>query len=353
MRSLRLTIAAVLGIAVGVASARDACDLTMRPIGMVALPEGTQIEGTTFGGISGIDYDPRQNRWYLVSDDRSAGTKLFTAKIDLDAQALRAMTLEAVVTITNPAAIDAESLRFDPWRRRLLVAGEGEAQRGWGPWMGWVDLRGRWRQAWPLPRELAPDARSGPRANRSLEGITFASRKHLFVAMEAPLLQDGEPPNTRMGADVRFTQLTTSGRVVAQYVYRLEPAREHADGESSDNGVSEVLALDDRRLLVLERSGVMHSPTRFTFHTRLYCADVSAATNVLDFATLVGRDYVRATKRLLIDFDTFAGIEVGNLEAMGWGPRLAQHRSLLLATDNNLLPGVATQFIAIEVGSAR
>jgi hypothetical protein len=44
----------------------------LRLIGETRLPHRLRFEGTTVGGLSGLDYDPARDLWYAVSDDRSA-----------------------------------------------------------------------------------------------------------------------------------------------------------------------------------------------------------------------------------------------------------------------------------------
>ena len=53
---------------------RASCPLRGRSrlLGERTLPHKLQFRGTTVGGFSGVDYDPRTGRYLLVSDDRSA-----------------------------------------------------------------------------------------------------------------------------------------------------------------------------------------------------------------------------------------------------------------------------------------
>ena len=43
----------------------------LRLIGEARLPHRLQFQGTTVGGLSGIDYDPVDDLYYLISDDGS------------------------------------------------------------------------------------------------------------------------------------------------------------------------------------------------------------------------------------------------------------------------------------------
>ncbi|NJE06878.1 hypothetical protein E3E36_12190, partial [Thermococcus sp. M36] len=47
------------------------------------VPHNLQFKGTTVGGLSGIDYDAKNNLYYIISDDRSAinAARYYTAKI--------------------------------------------------------------------------------------------------------------------------------------------------------------------------------------------------------------------------------------------------------------------------------
>ena len=101
------------------------------------------------------------------------------------------------------------------------------------------------------------------------------------------------------------------------------------------SGVSALIALDDGRLLVLERALVGAPSGMGIFRIRIYLADPSGATDVSGFDTgLAGRtDWTPAIKTLLWEH-TF-GLPVSNFEGMALGPRLADGtRSLLLVADN-------------------
>ncbi|MCZ3114931.1 esterase-like activity of phytase family protein, partial [Acinetobacter baumannii] len=88
--------------------------------------------------------------------------------------------------------------------------------------------------------------------------------------------------------------------VLAQYVYPLDaiPAAP-APGRSADNGVTEILAIDDNRLLTLERAGVQGADGTFTTYVRLYQIDIRGATDVRGLDRLAGASYVPVQKRLV------------------------------------------------------
>ena len=118
----------------------------------------------------------------------------------------------------------------------------------------------------------------------------------------------------------------------------------------ADNGVSEILALDPRHLLVLERSGVQDTDGDFHFRSRVYCAHISGASNVAGLPSLQGQAYLPMRKTLPIDFSGFGERNIGNVEGMALGPVLSNgHASLVFVTDNDFSARRRTQVIAMEI----
>jgi hypothetical protein len=114
--------------------------------------------------------------------------------------------------------------------------------------------------------------------------------------------------------------------------------------------VSEILALPDGRLLVLERSGAQQGDRSWRFTARIYVADVARATEVGEVASLKGARFEPAPKRLVFDFAGAGVAPVDNVEAMAWGRTLANgHATLIVASDDNFLPTQVTQFWVFEV----
>lgn len=355
-RAHKTTLVAAIAsvfIAAGGGHAAERCGSELQFIGAKAIPSGMRVDDDALGGISGIDYDPSSKLWYLVSDDRSehGPARFFTAAIRFDSQRVHSVALRKTQHFKT-SAFDAESIRMDGTGQGLLVAGEGDTANGFGTWLRRFDVQGQLLEEVRLPSFFTTSDQRGPRPNRSIEGIAFApDRRSLWIALETPLLQDGPAASVNQTSDVRLTRMTLAGEVLAQHGYRTDAASEHAVGESSDNGISEVLALSTTELLVLERSGVKNRDGEFRFHTRLYCADLAGATEVAAFDTLVGRSYRVAGKHLLMNFDTLP-VSAGNLEAMSWGPSLGNgRRSLVFASDNNFFTDAPTQLLFFSVRS--
>ena len=338
-------------------------------LGIDELPRTAGQGGAAVGGISGIDYDPVSDRWFLISDDKSefGRSRFWTAQISYDVDHPVRSAITATVTLVDDSgrafgapgqggeAADGEAIRYDPVNKSLLWASEGDERDGVGPSVRRISEQGVPLAKLALPDFFSrdPDHRSGPRPNLSLEGLTFASdNRSLWLSLEAPVVQDGKLASALEGAFVRLSRLSPSGaRILNQYAYRVEPIGPYPEGKLADNGVSEILSVDAHHLLVLERSGVEQADKDFAFRSRLYCASTKRATNVAGRQSL-GRMTFRSTaKRLAFDFSK-VGIRVGSVEGISWGRVLANgHMSLVVVTDNDFSRSRTNQVIAMDSGS--
>lgn len=344
----------------------------LRLIGEQRIAHRLLFQGTLVGGLSSIDYDSRSGTWIAASDDRSelGPARFYTARLEYDAGGFRAVTLDAVHTFRQadgsayPAlkqadprggeVADIEAIRFDPRGDGIWYASEGSDALGTGPFVKQAGGDGAYHSTLPLPAmfRATPDKTAGPRGNLSFEALAFApDGQSLWVGMEAPFYQDGPLANPERGAVSRFTQFERNGKVLAQYAYPIDRVQGHpAPGRFGDNGVSEMLVVDSRHLLVLERSGVQDATGRFAFFIRLYLVELGGATDIGALPALEGARYTPLKKRLLMDLNRAGLDKVDNLEGMSWGPVLANgHRSLVLISDDNFSPDEVTQLLAFEV----
>jgi hypothetical protein len=355
-RGRRLIAAALL--AIGGASPATAQALVER-VDQVTLDPAMFDAG--FGGISGIDYDRRKRRWVLLSDDRSdhAPARFYTVRIERRVSGWRIDKGRRVVLRdaggatfpkagTGQAGVDPESIRIAPDGRLVLWTSEGDVQAGFGPALRRSDRRGRLLDTVALPANLVldPAGKRGIRDNGTLEGMTHTPDGALWLAMEAPLIEDGSPARAGNAPLVRFTRMPP-GKATQQFAYRLDAVPLSQHGENADNGVTEILALDDRRMLVLERSGARNADGRFAFHCRLYLADFTLASDVADVDSLKDQAAGIAGKQLLLDFDTLPGDSLGNLEGMAWMP--GSRDRILLVNDNNFVAGEPTRLVMLAL----
>jgi hypothetical protein len=344
----------------------------LRFFGASTLPNDMQVDGTLVGGLSGLDYDPTSGFWAFVSDDRSehAAARFYLGSIELKGGAPEVTLLKSIPFTQEDGAPfpnakaggtvpDPEAIRFDPDGKGLWWTSEGDRKRGLSPFVRQTKRNGVELGSLPLPPRFTvhPDQELGPRNNNAFEGLSFTpAGDALWVAMESALYQDGPAATVDAGTVARFTKFDRAGKVLGQYAYPLDPIQAQSAGPGSDNGVSEILALDDDRLLVVERSGVNEGGLIWTLHIRLYEADAKDATNIADQDALAGDDYRPLKKRLILNLDTLPALgtaalrRIDNIEGASFGPDLPNgHRSLILVSDNNFNPLQVTQFLAFEL----
>ncbi len=355
------------------ASARTPESITsLRLIGEQRLPWRQRYRGTMVGGLSGIDYDAARGEWVLICDDRSEHNpaRYYRARLDYDQQSFRRVALTGVTTLLQAdgsaypskktfarrggAVADLETLRVDPRDGAIWYGSEGDVTLKLNPFVRQADANGRLRYELPLPPlfDVAVDQSSGPRNNQAFEGMSFTpDGASLWVALEGPLYQDGPAPTPAHGAISRITRFARDGTVLGQYAYALEPIpAAPGKGKNADNGISEILALSDTRMLVLERAGVQNDKGRYRNYVRLYEVETAGATDIAQVSTLTGASYAVMTKRLVLDLNQAGLRRVDNLEGMAFGPRLANgHASLVLVSDDNFNDKQVTQFLLFEV----
>ncbi|KQV87191.1 hypothetical protein ASD15_28535 [Massilia sp. Root351] len=344
---------------------------SLRFIGEQRIPLKQDFKGTSIGGLSGVDYDAASGNWLMASDDRSAinPARFYTARLDYDGSAFRSVHITAVDSFkqadgSNYPGVkefdarksgdvpDIESLRVDPLDGSIWYSSEGDRKRGFDPFVRHARRDGSYLGEARLPEMFRTSKEpKGPRDNLVFEGLSFApDGQSLWVSIEGPLYQDGPVPTPAAGGVSRITRLDRDGRMLAQYAYDMDaiPAAP-GPGRNADNGISEILALDQHRLLVLERSAVQDTAGAYKSYIRLYQMDTAGASDVRGLAALAGASYRPAAKRLVLDLNTL-GIPLDNFEAMSFGPKLPNgHDSLLIVSDDNFDKTQSTLLLLFEV----
>lgn len=365
-------LASLLATGCGGSSGDTPQSFGLRLIGQQTVSNAQMVDGTLVGGLSGLDYDIASGTWILISDDRSEKNpaRFYTARLQYDAAAFsgvqwlgstalrradgRAFPSRAAAQPGDEVP-DPEAIRFDPRDPgSLWWTSEGDRSLGLDPFVARADRAGVLQERLPLPAAFRVSATqaTGTRNNLAFEGLSFtADGASLWVGMEAPLYQDGPVPTPGTGAMTRLLRYDRNGRVAGQVAYPLDPIpATPAAGKNADNGLSELLALDDRRLLVLERAGVQGADDTYRNFIRLYEADLQDATDVNGTASLAAGGFVAARKRLVLDLNTLGLAKLDNVEGMAWGPLLANgNRSLVMVSDNNFNGTQITQLLAFEV----
>jgi len=302
------------------------------------IPKGMKLEGTTIGGLSGIDYDGQQ--FYIICDDPK-DPRYYTATIDIVDDKIKEVVFTSVRRLKDSVRyLDLESIRFDVERNQVVITSEGNISRAKDPAAFRVDAKGAITQ-FPLPLRYKANSNE-VRTNGVFEGLTIATdRKGYWFGMELPLVSDGPEPKlvpTKSPVRISYFDLEQD-RITREFGYMLGPVSKVPKEDFMVNGLSEMLALDAQRFLIVER-GYSSGLGQQGNTVKLFLANASNASNIVHLDHLINEEYVPATKELVIDLEDFrdrlTARTIDNIEGISFGPRLANgHRSLVLIADDN------------------
>lgn len=337
------------------------------------IPHDTRFQETQVGGLSGIDYDPKTDSYYIISDDRSGlqPARYYRAAIRLSGTRIDTVIFMEKTDLLGengrpyPSAkearnrtIDPEGIRYNPAANEVVWVSEGERIVN-AKDTALVDpevliaRNGKYAGRYLIADGAAMRLREfGARQNGSFEALTFSDQyKSLWVALEEPLYQDGPRADVEDGpALCRFFRYDVASRdLLAQYAYDLDPVA-YAPILSTAfrvNGITDILDAGNGRLLVVERS---FSTGRLPCTVRIFLAAPGSGSEVSKVASLKSDPSVKPmSKKLLLNLDTL-GIHIDNVEGITWGPALANgHRTLVMITDNNFQSFQKTQVFLFEV----
>jgi len=338
------------------------------------IPFNLKFKETTVGGLSGIDYDKKNDIYYFISDDRSAinPARFYTARIKTSEKGIDTVQFQDVKFLLQqngetfpsakqdlPHTTDPESMRFYPRTNQIIWTSEGERILKSDPpvlidpSINISDLDGKFVDTFSIPSILTMQAtENGPHQNGGLEGITFdPDFKTMYVTLEEPLYEDG--PLADVAPTKSWTRIfsydVSTKRSLAQYAYGLEPVARPANPPTAFkiNGISEILSLGNKKLLTVERS---FSTGNLTCTIKVFIADLSQATPVENIKSMKEKSPEQpVSKKLLLNMDDL-GIFIDNIEGVTFGPDLPNgHKTLLFVSDNNFIPLEKMQLLLFEV----
>lgn len=341
-------------LATALMAARPSSAAQFDLLGEAVVQRALQGSAAPVGGLSGLSCETATGRCFAISDDRSQFGPARIYELALELRGGRLAAAEAVAEITLRQAdgsafaydtIDPESLARTV-AGHWIVASEGRADSGLPAALLEFTGEGEWVGTVPLPRALRPREGAGIRHNQALESVAISpDGRWLFTATESALRQDGRAASPERGSPCRLLKIDlATRRVEFTYRYLTEPIAEAPEGDAfAVNGLVDLLALNGERLLALERSFTAGKGNT----VRLFMVDLS-----LSRARRGGRRAARlaVAKRLLLDIATL-GVAPDNLEAMAFGPMLADgRRTLLLLADDNFNPTVQrSQVLALAL----
>ena len=324
--------------------------------------------GSEIGGISGIAYDPREEVYHLLSDDRgiSGPARFFTATIDAEKLGtgddaigfIKVTPLKKEDGSSFPKnSLDPEGIVIHP-EGDFHISSEGDARRTIAPFVNRFSADGKQSGQLPVHRKYLPKKETGIRNNLAFESLTLTpDGASLVTATENGLIQDGPKADldTRSISRIIVYDLP-SAAVRAEYAYQVDsvPKAPIIPGQFRTNGLVELLAVDDAgTFLALERA---YSTGRGTT-VKLYEISTAGAKDIRNIPRLAdseGQLLIPSEelvgKTPLLDFALDLGIIPDNLEAMCFGPILADGKRLLVVvSDNNFNENQKTQVVFLKV----
>lgn len=338
----------------------------LRLLHKFTIPYNMPYNGTTVGGLSGIDYDSARNVFYLICDDRSEkqAARYYTAKVNeagVNFTAVNSLPMRngQPFPATKDMAPDPEAMRYNPHTDHLIWSSEGERIVTAkdtilkDPAIYEISRDGRFIDTFPIPAQLHMQAtNNGPRRNGTFEGLGFTpDGRYMFVSVEEPRYEDGPRAGLQdTTAWIRIIKYDLHTRQpVAQFAYKLASiAAAPIPGDGfAINGIPDILVISEQQLLIMERSfstGVKNCTIR------LFKADLSHATDISAVQSLqTDTRFTPVTKKALFNFESLHTY-VDNVEGMTFGPKLPNgHRSLICVADNNFSAAEETQFYIFEV----
>ena len=340
----------------------------LRFIGEYVVPYPLQYKSTTIGGLSGIDYDAKNNLYYIICDDGSKidPARFYTAKIAISNKGIDTVAFVGMTPLLQPngavydhAGVDPEAMRYNPKTDQLFWSSEGERTiKNNGavlkdPFVHITDLNGHYIDSFLLPANMhMHQTEAGPRNNGTFEGLAFdGNYKTLYVSVEEPVYEDG--PRAGAGDSTAWIRIlkfdAATKKPLAQYAYKIDAVVHPASPSNGFkiNGISDIMWVGENKLLTIERSFSTGYPNNTI---KVYLADLSKATDVTTIGSLKDNSSaIPVFKKLLLNMDSL-GSYIDNIEGVTFGPLLPnKHQSLLFIADNNFSATQKTQLLLFEV----
>ncbi len=332
--------------------------ISLSYLGEYDIPTGFRENGVEVGGLSGIEFDPSTGHYISISDDRSerAPARFYDLDIDVGADGLKGVTVLDHVTLKDkngqPFAfrtVDSESIRIG--KDGIYWSSEGDGKALLPPFVRVANRDGSFVRELSLPEGFAPtaDKSTGIRDNLAFEGLTFLAGGDLLVGTESALYQDGPMTTLTNGALARIIRYdATTGEQKAEYVYPISPIPQSPAkaGGWNDFGMSEILALDDRHGLSVERGYAQDIGNSVVINI----FDLDGATDVSAVPSLAKTDQriVPVRKTQVMDLRAL-GLAPDNIEGVTFGKARDGTDVLIFVADNNFNPTQKTQFFAFKI----
>lgn len=256
---------------------------------------------------------------YVVVNDKPLydGFDLFT--IDINYVTGEIVNVRKVKSLSSgyKGVRDGEGIAYFPPSNTVFISGEADNK------ILEYDMNGHL-----TGREiLLPSGVSIPVSNYGLESLTYNARTHRFwTTTESTLPQDGQQANSVNGIrnHLRLMSFDDNLQYVKTINYIMDEPLSTSQAKTYANGVSALCALDDGRLLVLEREAFIPKKLGGAWCVnRVYSVDTNSPTT----------GNAPAQKKLVAMWRTSFNLlhqDFANYEGMCVGPKLSDGRQVIV-----------------------
>ena len=333
--------------------------MTLESAGECALP--TSWMGRPLGGLSGLTR-VAGDLYYAVRDNGSQGA-LFTLRIGVDRATGAATNCEIVAETKLRGREDLEDVVWDAAAKRVWVCDEHDGSiRAFDPASGEESARvavPKVFDAFVFNRSfealsLRPDGREMWTCNEEAlnrrEAVGRTKHRVVPVAVDTPDVDDGPLSTRAHGSRIRLQKFVRADAAApwtpaGQWASDADSVGGAAFLDKARSGVSDLVCLDDGRLLVLEREmSVKKGGVLPTFRCRIYEVDFAGATDTSDLLCVTA-PAVRPVRKTRV---FGARTAYAMYEGACLGPELADgSRSLLLIADGD--DGAVNRVMALRL----
>lgn len=272
------------------------------------------------GNYSGITY-MGNNRYAVVNDKSVAdGFVVFNIQIDSISGSILDVEYEGFKSAGSPNR-DMEGIAFFPSDSTLFICGEKDNR-----------ILEYTQNGEYTGRELKlPACFAAASQNYGLESLTYNARTGRFwTTSESTLPADGEQAsyNNKVCNRLRLQSFTNDMQPAEQYFYEMDQPVAKSNADNYAMGVSDLCALDDGRVLVLEREFFVAKNKLGSF--------VNCKLYVVNPGEELPGSLLRKTE--LLQFKTSLTLfqfGLANYEGMCLGPKLSDgNRVLIMISDS-------------------
>lgn len=336
--------------------------ITLKFLNEFKIPAGEKFQNTEIGGLSGIVYDHSTNKLLSITHDRSVinPARFYEFNVELSDKVF-IIRPHAVTFLqdNNGHYFKKHSVNFGGvalFNGQLLISSAGAINQDppIDPSLLLFSREGKIIESLPLDSKYLPSKNNfstkvGPRDKMGLQGLTvFPDNSTFMLGMEEALLQDDQVTSVYHASKVRF--IVYKNKIpMKEVAYQLDVIPQIKIGGLvvGENGVTDLLALNDKSILTIERS---RFPLAKKYNIKIFEATgIDEATDISSLETIKNKNIISLNKNLILDFNSLAK-PADNIEGMCFGPTLPNgHQSLILVSDNNFNKDTQTTFLIFEL----